>query len=416
MNTDRQTDDGSRALRSAVRVLAGGDGHQLSLAHGCRAAPGRMIERYAAVPSLVDPRALLPLDASPPALRAALRQHATGAGSRMARTAARMLYLASYVGLARPLLYSRVSVVTTSGELAELPMRGFLRKVLGREDFVTSLRLGPGRPNSKPVVQVVAPDGTVLAYAKFGWEDLTRRLLRREATVLRELALVTCGTALQIPRVLHAGEWHGFETLVLAPLEGTGRTPRSHAEVPVAASTALAGACPRSIERLRDSAFWGRTISRISQVVPLLPEGTRGLILRARRKVEASWGDVRLPMGRVHGDWIPPNMLVRHDGILNVWDWEWSVGDVPLGIDTVQFIVYIALRRRMPYRDLLGRLKRHGREALTRQCLDPENLTLLTILSLLETVLWFAEARLAGREETEDPRFTRALGIVLDQP
>jgi hypothetical protein len=108
-------------------------------------------------------------------------------------------------------------------------------------------------------------------------------------------------------------------------------------------------------------------------------------------------------------------MSIRPDGTLNVWDWERSINDVPLGIDAVQFILYLELRRHLPYRILINRVRRCGETALVRQGLDPATLMLLVTLSLLETILWVGEAKQAGREEDEDGRFSRALAAVLDQ-
>jgi len=148
--------------------------------------------------------------------------------------------------LMQPMLRHRLAIITTADNLAETPLHAFLSTILGRSDFVTSLRLAPGRPNSKPVVQAVAHDGSVLGYAKFGWEKLTCRLMRHEAVVLRDLRLLTQGSAFRVPEVIHAGEWQGLETVVLAPLDCKGRTPRAFADLPVAASVCS----PDSVRRL----------------------------------------------------------------------------------------------------------------------------------------------------------------------
>ena len=407
--------DDDLALRSALQVLTGGDTQRFKFARSVRGRTARAIERYAAVPSLADPRALLPLDAAPAALRTALSQHCTGAGSAIARGTARLLRLASGIGLAQPLFRGRLSVVAQSDTLHETPLHEFLRDVLGQSDFVTSLRLAPGRPNGKPVVQIVAQDGHVLAYAKFGWEPLTRRLIHHEANVLRELSPLTRGTVLQLPTVLYAGDWCGLETLVLAPLEGTGEPPRSCAEVPVAASVALSSIRPSTLERLGDSTFWRRTVARVTRLAPYLPETARQTILEARWAVESRWGNIRLPTGQVHGDWIPPNMLISSDGKFNIWDWERSQSDVALGIDTAQFLLYLEMRRHQPYRRLVSRVKRYGEIALDRHGLDPTTLLPLLALSLLETVLWFGEAKEAGREGQESTPFVRTLMAVLGE-
>ena len=45
-----------------------------------------------------------------------------------------------------------------------------------------------------------------------------------------------------------------------------------------------------------------------------------------------------LGFGRWHGDWSPWNM-VRSGGRMQVWDWEQSALDVPLGFDAVHFLL-----------------------------------------------------------------------------
>jgi hypothetical protein len=312
------------------------------------------------------------------------------------------------------LLRDQVSVVVDRDDLAETPLHQFLGEVLGRKDFVTSFRLAPRRPNGKPVVQAVALNGTVLAYAKFGWEGLTRQLIRHEATVLGELAPLTRGMPLKVPAVLYSGEWCGLEALVLSPLSCMRRTPRSSADVPIAASVALAGLGARVVQQLGASAFWRRTASQMAQVAPLLSDRARQVTFDTCAAVEDQWGDFNLPVGQNHGDWIPANMSIRTDGAFNVWDWERSGRDVPLGIDAMQFILFVELQRRAPDRRLAGRLQAYGEAALSRHGLDPRTSVLLTVLSLLRSILWFGESRAAGRQEKEDDRFIRALEVIVD--
>src|SRR3546814_14552021 len=98
------------------------------------------------------------------------------------------------------------------------------------------MRVAPRRPNGKPVVQAIANDGTVLAYAKFGWETLTRQLVRHEAEALDDLAGLTKGTLLRVPRVLFSGAWRGLEVIVLDPLVGQRLWIRSVSDMPESGS------------------------------------------------------------------------------------------------------------------------------------------------------------------------------------
>lgn len=400
-------------LDPALRVLSGGDAGLLRLVSGKTVPGAHIIEQYAAVPRLSDPRALLPLAATALAWPAILGQHAAGAANPIARAAARILEIASKFGMAPLFLRDRVSVVANASDLLHTPLHDFLGDVLGRRDFFTSFRIAPRRPNGKPVVQAVAHDGTVLAYAKFGWEKLTRRLVQHEAAVLDELAPLTRGTALHVPKIIYKGAWHGFETLVVAPLSDGGRTPRTLLDLPLAAADAMGNLRPERCERLGDSAFWRRTTTQAALLAPMLGMHACGVVLQACSAIEERWGDVRLQIGQSHGDWIPPNISIRPDAGFNVWDWERSEDDIPLGIDTMQFILFLEARRHTLDRRPGWRALARGREALRDHGLQKKQVTLLTCLSLLRSILWFGEAREAGRDEDEDQQFVMMLEECL---
>jgi hypothetical protein len=401
-------------LEPARQVLTGGDRRRLTLTVGAAPAGTRPIERYAAVPSLADPRALLPLHATGPALRTVLRQHAAGAASPAARGAAGALLAASRIGLAAPLLRGEVTLAGAEG-VEESALHGLLADILGRRDFVTSLRLAPGRPNGKPVVQVVAADGEVLAYAKFGWDDLTRRLVRREGTTISELERLTVGLPLHVPRILYRGDWNGLEALVLAPLSHMGRSPRRPSRLPIAASIALAGMRPRSVEPLGASKFWRRMATQAKECAPALRPPSTDAALMACDLVESRWGDLPIALGQTHGDWIPPNIALRTDGAFNIWDWEHGVADGPLGLDAMQFLLFVALNRRTPDRAFARRLLRDAETALPHLGIHPGIALPSLVLSLLGSLLWFAEALAAGRAGQEDSRFAAALAVFLDE-
>lgn len=398
----------------ALRVLSGGDTSRYNLLNGTSGSGPRVVARYAAVPSLANPRALLPLNAPPGAWRAVLEQHAKGAASGSARTLGRLLQVASFFGVGAALFRERVALVTTGNE-PESPLHQLLAQVLGRKDFFTSLRIAPGRPNSKPVVQVVSPEGKALAYAKFGWDDLTKGLIRGEAEILRDLGPRVGGSGLHIPKVLHSGSWNGLEVLVVAPLENMRTTPWRLADMPVAASIALGSIRARSLTRLEDGAFWRRVSKEVDLAAPELEPPSGQILLAARSAIQERWGDVALTIGQSHGDWIPPNISIRGDGAYNVWDWERSEPDVPLGLDTLQFVLFVELNSRPVSTDLVRRVEGHARRGLLRQNLDPHLVQLLAPLSLMRSLLWFAEARRAGRDEPEDARFTRALEFFLTE-
>ncbi|HEY9549253.1 MAG TPA: hypothetical protein VIR45_07105, partial [Kiloniellaceae bacterium] len=338
---------------------------------------------------------------------------ASGAASPFVRAAARSLHLANRLGLAQPFLRHRLTVVTDAPDRHETRLHEFLGEVLGCTNFVTSMRIAPRRPNGKPVVQAIANDGTVLAYAKFGWETLTRQLVRHEAEALDDLAGLTKGSLLKVPRVLFSGAWRGIEAIVLDPLVGQRLRPRSVADMPVGAAIALAQLRQRRLAELGDSAFWRRSTAQLERVMTSLDEQGREVLVTARNEIEDRWGGASLPMGQCHGDWIPPNMSVARDGSYNLWDWELSDGDTPLGIDTMHFILQMELRSSRSAPATARRLCRFGREALLRMGLDPKQTPLLVALNLLRMNILYGEARRVAQAKDGDHRYTRVLQAVV---
>ena len=399
-------------LSPALRVLAGNDLSRFQLVRE-GSDPGRkVLARYAAVPSLADPRALLALDVTPAAWRAALAPHAAGAAGRKARFAARLLGVATHLGLGAAPFRDRVALVSRFNE-DEAPLHAFLRDALGIADFHTNFRLAPGRPNSKPVVQIVSRDGKALAFAKFGWDSLTQTLIRTEAATLRALADTTRTGPIHVPKVLFADRWNDLEVLVVAPLADMGRAPwRSESEVTEAAiALAVLGETGRA--RLGDSAFWSGLSAAVDRLSPLLDPPTSAAVRAALDWLGREWGGTEVELGLSHGDWIPPNISIRRDGTFNVWDWERSEAGVPAGLDTLQFVLFDELRKSSPSPELVRRVERRGGQALADQGLEPDLARLLAALSLLRSILWYGEAIEAKRAGAEDSRFVQALEIIL---
>lgn len=402
-------------LEGALRVLCGNQRERIRWHVG--APPpllgGSPLCQFAALPSLHKPSVLLPLD-SPQGLRASLHQQARSAGSLTARLAARTLEAAAIVGLAKPLMRQRVTIATSDPALKKTPLHDFLGDVLGRRDLCLALRLAPGRPNSKPVVQIMSTEGTTLAYAKFGWEPLTRRLIHHEGRMLMALAEPTRGTPIAVPKVLHARPWHGLEALIVAPLPLTGHMPRTIGDLPTEALRCLTRLQPVTLSPLGQSPFWHAMKSRIRSLAPLLPPAIATILATAAQRVEDRWGAETIALGLKHGDWIPPNMVVRSDGSLSLWDWERGDTQAPLGMDILQFILFQALRHRLGVPFLIRRLLREAALHLVSQGLPARHCTLLAALSLLDTILWFGEAAQSNRQAVIDPKFATTLGLIMD--
>jgi hypothetical protein len=368
--------------------------------------PGwRAIERYVILPSARRPQILAPVAAPGPAA-AAITQFSNGAPAR-ARLAAAAAAAAVRAGVAQRLLRGRASIAVAPGvgdaDLPDLVLSHHLARALALPRADLAVRVGAARPNGKPVAQVSAPDGRIIAFAKVGWNELTRGLVAAEAEALRGLA-GSPPAAFAVPELLHAGNWDGAAVTAVVPALG-GR-PHVSYEPPQAATRELALGAAVERARLVESAWWRGLLDRIDISGG---EEQRG----AADRIGAASGDRELAFGRGHGDWTPWNMA-DVDGRLVVWDWERSGAGVPVGVDAAHYCLLVALNARgLPPEkavpDTAGRLPR----VLEPLDVPASDADLVMALELLEMSVRFAEARAAGVTGLRD-RFGSALAALLD--
>lgn len=285
-----------------------------------------VVTEYVVVPDARRPRLLVPTRS---------RRVAAAAVSRYAEPQSRVARLKRDAvvaalrtpGAAAILLRHRVRICGPAGETID----GYLREALDT-DLAVSVHIGPARANRKPVLQLIAPDGETLGFAKLGTGPLTRRLVRAETTALSALSHVGIRDV-TVPKVLHAGEWRGHQVLVQSPLPvWRPRAPLAPDRL-AAAMREVAGCCGTSRSWLATSPYWAELRDRLDAVADR-PEGA-ALGTAARSLVERG-GDVDLRYGAWHGDWSPWNMATLADTLL-VWDWERFTTGVPLGFDAVHY-------------------------------------------------------------------------------
>jgi hypothetical protein len=279
------------------------------------------VSSLVALPNAEHPRLVIPR--RPRAASAAAVRHYKTSATGRTRWLARGGALAVRAGLA-DLLPGRIDLPAGSDDI-----RHHLRDVLG-QDVQVALYVGPRRAVEKPVLQVLSPAGEVLAYAKLSTGRFTRSLVEAEVGALGALSEQSF-SALEVPALLHTGEWHGHALIVQQAVTGTsGRAP-GHALVAAAIDdlawfrgAALSG-------RWAASSYRSRLLRRIDALGPSphRPALRSGFALLDRAH---SFSTVRL--GDSHGDWAPWNMAQRH-GRLVVWDWEHLTSGVPVGFDAV---------------------------------------------------------------------------------
>ena len=291
----------------------------------------RRAESYLALPRAANPRLLVPLGSPRAAAAALARNHdATSKKARLARAA---LGAGLRVGLTQRLA-DRVDVFADPGlSPAERPqhlLTEHLRDVFGRRDLELAVILGVPRLNRKPVIQVLASDGTVVGYVKAAWNDLTAGLVRNEARVLAHLGEVR-PTSFTPPALVAAGPWQGLELVSASALPNADRPDAAQIfEPPMTVIAEIAGIWGRTTARLADSPYWAGVRERLAA------QGGSETLRGAVDFVEKHHGSVEMAFGAWHGDFTPWNMARLGDQTF-LWDWE-RAAPAPIGLDLLHFL------------------------------------------------------------------------------
>lgn len=333
--------DRSSYLRETLAVLWP---EPARIEHGGRAArgtgerPGRAAQggdqtEFLLVPNENRPVLLVPRRPRRAAAAALRHYKASAAGRR--RLAFRGLAAAAQLGLA-DVLPHRITV-GTAGDGPDADVVAYLGKVLDR-DLVVSLRVGPPRANRKPVLELLSPSGEMLGFAKVGITSLTRELVRAEAAALEKLGAAGL-TRLEVPTLLHHGQWREHEVLVQTPLSGSGRGVSP--AMLTSAMAELATAEGVTIQPAGQSGYWRGLRSRLEACAGREPAAA---LLQVMDDLQATADATSLAFGSWHGDWTPWNMTSSGDQVL-VWDWERFESGVPIGYDALHYQLQGAVER-----------------------------------------------------------------------
>ncbi len=355
----------------------------------------RRARTYAVLPSARRPRLLVPL-ADRRAARASLFQFndSMTQGARV-RKAIAGLGVGFTLGrsLARDRLHVDVSADVGDPDLASLLLEEHLARMLGVDEVVTAIAFGSLRPNRKPILQIMRPDGSVLGYAKLAWNTLTERLVATEAGALRALTTMPPKT-FATPTLLVTGTWRGRPLSITSPIRQHVRRRGRHLAMP-----------PPDILREiaeREGLDW-LPLARVPLVGDIRegleagpPNEEREEVRRLLDRLEAAAGDSRILVGAWHGDCGPWNMDRSPRGI-TIWDWERARSGVPVGLDIAHVALQLALQRtgRRPG-DALEAAGPAGIAGLRELGVEPETWPILRSLYLFELFLRYDEATNEG--------------------
>jgi hypothetical protein len=373
------------------------------------------LAEFVAVPSASRPHLLVPLDSRRAAERA-LKTYTDA--RRTVRVGAPLLALAARAGIL-PALGQRVRVFARedaahTGELGS-SLHAYLRDVLGTQDIQIAIRMGRRRPNRKPVLQVLTSAGGVLAYVKVGGNDLTRELVRNEASVLRTLRETgEPKRSFAFPTVLHAGRCGDLDVLVLEPVSPGPwmRSVASRDEL-VAIARDIARLAPETRETFAASDYWLATRARLDALAERVRTSRFDVLQDLLARLEDRYGDIEVRFGGWHGDWTRWNMA-RPNGQIVVFDWERSGKLAPIGLDAAHFDFDMRVKfKRRSQLAAIRSLLHGGGTVLPAFASASTPARLVVSLDLLEMTLRYEEARLGGLDIPDTLYFGAFRSAVL---
>jgi hypothetical protein len=353
--------------------------------------------RYAVIPSVERARFLLPLASRRVTAASLLAYNALRPPKvRASRAAIGLLARAGALGL------TRAPVLTVHGGPL---LWDHLAELLGADRLHAAIGIRPPDPHHKPTLQLFDDAGRPRGYAKFGWNDGTRAMVRAEAATLAGLP-EPGGDVPAAPRLARHTRWQDREVAVIEPMPRGVRRIRRPDTPRVAAMLAVArrGGPPAAPRPFAGSSFldtWRRRATG----------DTAAAASAAVDALVARDGDLTLEFGDWHGDWVPWNMA-RHRGRLLVWDWENRAPDVPVGFDLAHQAFQTALSTHgRPAAACAEAVDAALREHGPALGLDPRRRRFVADAYLVE--LWLRTYELSGGGAGWNPKLHPALLDVL---
>lgn len=350
--------------------------------------------RYAVIPSLDNARFLLPLASRRVTAASLLAYNALRPPKvRAGRAAVGLLARVGALGL------TRAPILSVYAATPDLLLAGFLADRLNEPELHAAIGIRPPDPHHKPTLQLFDARGRPRGYAKIGWNDGTRAMVRAEAATLADLP--AGGGYPPAPRLMLHTQWNGREIAIIEPMPRNVRRIRRPDSPRLAAMLAVArrGGPPAAAQG-------------VAELIANWRVRAAGADPRIHAAIDRLDGNLTLELGDWHGDWVPWNMA-RHAGGLLVWDWENRAAGVPVGFDLAHQAFQTTLSTRgRPAAECATAvdeaLRRHG----AGLGLDPARQRFVADAYLVE--LWLRTYELSGGGAGWNPKLHPALLDILD--
>lgn len=276
-----------------------------------------------ASPDVEHPHTLVPTAPRRAAMRSARRYHDGKAWSARARVLAAEVAVA---GPFTPAIGPFGRRISATGLDRGVP--GALRDELG-DDLVFAVTLASPKSNRKAVLQLLAPDGACIGFAKVAPDPWNEQLLANEADWLGRPARAS----LHVPTVRWYGDAGGRTVLVQEAVLPPRTLRRGPVDAPPAHLFDDVAAMDVRRRAPVDESAW---MASVRAVLDHADAADRPLLEHALAAHRAP-----VELGAWHGDLASWNLYTRR-GSIAVIDWEFAAADVPLGFDVCHFHLQVA--------------------------------------------------------------------------
>lgn len=266
---------------------------------------------FSVLPSLADPRVLAPLDNARVAARALDFITVYQPLARLARAATLQIARTGQLG--------RVGDRIVLARRADTRLEQWLRSATGLPTACLAISPGVASYKRKVTIQVMAPDGQVVAFAKVADSPAARRATELESARLLELASHQ-KLAGAIPRLIDRACVEDAFVTVISP--GPSRLAPARFGSPHWDFLAtLAEATGRTLP-FGESTMWSTMHAGFELLESQLSLAWRSRLAATLARVRALLAETPLRMGVAHRDFQPANMRQFSNKRLFVYDWE----------------------------------------------------------------------------------------------
>lgn len=285
-----------------------------------------LIEEFAILPSIKNPRWLIPLK------------------NKELIISSLALYQPS---LARAKLLKKMTVLVAKGGLSYLLMKNrvyfqrddrAIKEIFNRDELYYAFFTGTEGCHRKVTIQVMDEKGRILGYIKVSDNEDIDRLLRNEAGILQDLLRLEIRNGL-FPKVIFHGRIDGANILVLDTLKSVHSRFSSKLSDPHVNFLSEIFQKTAKVKRYTDSSFRYELKNRIRNLEDERLEGSeKGIFIKSFNYLEEKLMDKKIPFSLCHRDFTPWNTFFHND-MLYVFDWEYAKKDYPPMFDLFHFII-----------------------------------------------------------------------------